>query len=162
MTEADFRPLAETYREFPPDEMARRARSFREEMRRRRTVREFSPRPVPREVIDECLRAAGSAPSGANLQPWHFVAVSDPEVKAEIWEAAEEEERKFYEERAPEEWLEALEPLGTGPERPFLEDAPCLIAIFLRPLVRGRRRGAEGATVPDIGKKPLEEIVTRV
>lgn len=118
------------YRSYPPEEMRARARAFRQELDRRRTVRDYSPRPVDREVIKECLRAAGSAPSGANLQPWHFVVVSDPEVKREIRVAAEKEEKAFYEERAPEAWLEALEPLGTGPEKPFLETAPYLIAIF--------------------------------
>lgn len=93
-------------------------------------MRDFSEREVPREIIEQCLLAAGTAPSGANRQPWHFVAVSDPEVKSRIREAAEEEEREFYENRATEEWLEALEPLGTSPEKPFLETAPWLIAVF--------------------------------
>jgi nitroreductase len=112
--------------------MERRARQLREEMQRRRSVRDFSGRPVPREVLEDCLRVAGSAPSGANLQPWHFVVVSDPGVKARIREEAEAEERRFYEERAPEEWLEKLEPLGTGPEKPYLETAPYLIVVFAR------------------------------
>lgn len=120
----------QSYRSYPPEEMKTRARAFRQELERRRTVRDYSPRPVERDVIEECLRAAGTAPSGANLQPWHFVVVSDPEVKKQIRIAAEKEEAAFYEERAPEEWLEALEPLGTGPEKPFLEAAPYLIAIF--------------------------------
>jgi iodotyrosine deiodinase len=122
----------ETYREFPPDEMARRAGEFLARMRRRRTVREFSDRPVPREVIEDALLAAGTAPNGANLQPWHFVVVEDRELKRRIREAAEAEEREFYERRAPAEWLEALAPLGTDPNKPFLEHAPCLIAIFER------------------------------
>ncbi|MFN2476421.1 MAG: nitroreductase family protein [Chthoniobacterales bacterium] len=111
-------------------------------MQRRRTVREFSPRAVPREVIESCLRAAGSSPSGANLQPWHFVAVGDPALKREIRVAAEEEEREFYEHRAPAEWLEALAPLGTDSNKPFLEIAPWLIAVFAQPysvLPDGRR-----------------------
>ena len=116
--------------DLPPDEMERRAGSFYREVRRRRSVRQFAERPVPRGVIEECVRAAGTAPSGANMQPWHFAVVSDPEVKRRIRQAAEEEERRFYEERAPQEWLDALEPLGTGPEKPFLERAPYLIAIF--------------------------------
>jgi iodotyrosine deiodinase len=124
-----MRPLA-GYREYPPDEMARRARVFRDELTRRRTVRDYAARPVPRELIEDCLRAAGSAPSGANLQPWHFVAVADPKIKREIRVAAEAEEREFYERRAPDDWLAALAPLGTGPEKPFLEAAPWLIAIF--------------------------------
>ena len=102
-------------------------------MARRRTVRDFSDRPVPREVIEHCLRTAGSAPNGANLQPWHFVAVSDPALKREIRVAAEEEEREFYEHRAPNEWLEALAALGTDANKPFLEIAPWLIAVFAQP-----------------------------
>ena len=102
-------------------------------MQRRRTVRDFSDRPVSREVIEHCIRAAGTAPNGANLQPWHFVAVSDPAVKREIRIAAEAEEKKFYERRAPKAWLEALAPLGTDWHKPFLEAAPWLIAIFAQP-----------------------------
>ncbi len=123
-----FDPLS-TFIEYPPAEMLARSRSFLAEMQRRRTVRQFSDRPVERAVIDACLEAAGTAPSGANLQPWHFVVVSDPSVKREIRAAAEEEERRFYE-TAPAEWLEALAPLGTDPRKPFLEVAPYLIAIF--------------------------------
>lgn len=111
-------------------ELERRARAFREQMRKRRTVRHFSDRPIPREVIDQCLLTAGSAPSGANLQPWHFVVVSDPAVKARIRQAAEQEEREFYSHRAPQEWLDALAPLGTDADKPFLDTAPYLIAIF--------------------------------
>jgi nitroreductase len=108
------------------------ARDFNALVQRRRTVRDFDPRPVPREVIEACIAAAGSAPSGANQQPWHFVAVSDPGVKRRIREAAEAEEREFYERRAPEEWLDALRPIGTNWHKPFLETAPWLIAIFVR------------------------------
>lgn len=122
----------EGYREYPLQEMAERAREFADEMGRRRTVRDFSDRPVPRELIETCLRAAGSAPSGANQQPWHFVAVSDPAVKRRIREAAEAEEREFYAHRAPPEWLEVLAPLGTDERKPFLEIAPWLIAVFIR------------------------------
>lgn len=128
MTEPNFLPL--DFSERPPEELLARARAFRDEMTRRRTVRHFSDRAVPREVIEECLRVAASAPSGANRQPWHFVVVSDPDVKAEIRRAAEAEERAFYEERAPDDWLEALAPLGTDAEKPFLEVAPYLIVIF--------------------------------
>lgn len=102
-------------------------------MDRRRTVRHFSARPVPRRVIEDCLAVAGSAPSGANLQPWHFVAVADPGLKHEIRIAAEAEEREFYEHRAPKEWLEALAPIGTDSNKPFLEIAPWLIAVFAQP-----------------------------
>jgi nitroreductase len=110
--------------------MKQRATSFRKDMQRRRTVRHFSDKPVPREIIEECLLTAGTAPNGANLQPWHFAVVSDPKVKREIRAAAEEEEKEFYNRRAPEEWLEALAPLGTDEHKPFLETAPYLIAIF--------------------------------
>jgi nitroreductase len=126
-----FVPLAD-YREYPPAEMTARARAFAEEMGRRRTVRDFADRPVPRALIEDCLRAAGTAPSGANQQPWHFVAVSDPAVKSRIRAAAEAEEREFYAHRAPPEWLEALAPLGTNADKPFLEAAPWLIAVFIR------------------------------
>jgi nitroreductase len=129
MPDPKFVPLSD-YREYPADEMKRRATEFRTELSRRRSVRQFSDRPVPAEVIDECLLAAGSAPSGANMQPWHFVVVSDPEVKRRIREAAEREEELFYKERAPQEWLDALAPLGTDEHKPFLETAPHLIVIF--------------------------------
>ena len=120
------------YHEYSVDAMKHRAAEFYDNIRRRRTVRDFSVRSVPREVIEDCLRAAGTAPNGANMQPWHFVVVSCPAIKRAIREAAEEEERAFYSRRATDEWLEALEPLGTGPEKPFLERAPCLIVIFAR------------------------------
>jgi len=110
--------------------MARRARALRLDLLRRRTIRQFSDRPVPREVIEECLRAAVSAPSGANRQPWRFVVVSDPAVKRRLRAAAEREEADFYQRRAPNDWLEALAPLGTDEHKPFLETAPYLIVIF--------------------------------
>jgi nitroreductase len=129
MTENKFLPHSD-YREYPVEEMRKRARSFYKNMKRRRTVRDFSDRNVPQEIIEYCLRAAGTTPNGANKQPWHFVVVSDPEVKKKIREGAEKEEKEFYERRAPDEWLEALEPLGTDAKKPFLEEAPYLIAIF--------------------------------
>jgi iodotyrosine deiodinase len=124
-----FLPLT-TYREFPAAEMRRRVRGFREEMLRRRTVRQFSSRPVPRDVIEDCLRVAASAPSGANMQPWHFVVVSDPGLKRQIREEAEKAEYIFYHERATKEWLAALAPLGTDEHKPYLEQAPYLIVVF--------------------------------
>ena len=210
-----------SYTEYPPEEMERRARTFRTEMQRRRSVRHFAPKPIPEAVLAECLRAAGTAPSGANMQPWHFVVAGDPQVKRRIRDAAETEERAFYQHRAGAEWLAALADLGTDCHKPFLEEAPCLIVIFARTggLSRDGRQvkhyyvresvgiatglliaalhtaglvmlpytpsrpgflnrildrpenerpflvlvvgyPAEGATVPDITKKELEEIVT--
>lgn len=117
-------------------ETLERAQSFNIDLQRRRTIREFDSRPVPRQVIETCLLAAGSAPSGAHRQPWHFVAVSDPAMKSRIRAAAEAEEREFYGRRAPPEWLEALRPLATDANKPFLETAPWLIAIFIRKFER--------------------------
>ena len=211
------------YQEYPVDAMKRRAAEFYEDIRRRRTVREFSERPVAREVVETCLRAAGTAPNGANMQPWHFVVVSDPAIKRKIRFAAEKEEYEFYHHKAPQAWLDALAPLGTNEHKPFLELAPYLIVIFAEAygaLPDGRKvkhyyaqesvgiatgiliaaihhaglvslthtpspmgflneilgrpsrerpflilvvgYPAEGATVPIITKKPLEEIVTFV
>lgn len=124
-------PLPE-YREYPVEEMRQRLNDFYTDVNRRRTVREFSDRPVPRDIIETALLAANTAPSGANLQPWHFVAVSGAATKRKIREAAEIEEREFYEHRATPEWLAALEPIGTDSNKPFLETAPYLIAVFLQ------------------------------
>ena len=129
MAEANFEPLT-SYIEYPVDEMKQRASFFRQEMQRRRTVRQFSNRRVPREIIEECLLVAGSAPSGANMQPWHFVVVGDPRVKREIRIAAEQEETEFYHRRASQEWLDALSLIGTDERKPFLEAAPYLIVVF--------------------------------
>jgi nitroreductase len=115
---------------YPEDEQRRRARAFLEEIRTRRTVRHFSDRPVPIDVIEDCIAAAATAPSGANKQPWTFVLVTDPTVKARIREAAEKEERAFYGGRAPERWLRDLEPFGTDADKPYLERAPALIVVF--------------------------------
>lgn len=220
MPDPRFLPLT-SWRELESDEMLRRAAEFRQQMQRRRTVRYFSDRTIPREVIEDCLLAAGTAPSGANLQPWHFVVVSDPAIKLRIRVEAEAEEHEFYTKRAPQEWLDALAPLGTDEHKPFLETAPYLIVVFAQSygaLPDGRKvknyyvqesvgiatgmlitavhnaglvslthtpspmgflneilgRPAnekpflilvvgypdENAVVPDIGKKPLEEIAT--
>ncbi len=222
MSKPAFLPLS-GYREFSSAEMKGRAQAFRNEMLRRRTVRQFSSRNVPREVIEDCLRVAGSAPSGANLQPWHFVVIRDAEVKRQVRAAAEKEEFDFYHQRAPKEWLEALAPLGTDEHKPYLESAPYLIAVFAQTygLTPARHKvknyyvmesvgiatgmlisavhmaglvslthtpspmgflnrlldrpahekpflllvvgyPAEGACVPDIAKKPLDEITTFV
>lgn len=115
---------------WPEEVMQARAEAFLADIRRRHTVRDFSDRPVSRALIETCIRAAGTAPNGANHQPWHFCVIGDPAVKRRIREAAEAEEREFYAGKAGEEWLKALEPLGTDPDKPFLETAPWLIAIF--------------------------------
>jgi len=128
VSEQKFIPLR--FQSYPLEEMQRRSLEFYSEIRRRRTVRQFSDRPVPRSIIENCLLAAGTAPNGANQQPWHFVVVSDPAVKHKIRVAAEAEEHEFYHERAPQEWLEALKPFATNEFKPYLEVAPYLIAIF--------------------------------
>jgi len=124
-----FIPLPD-YVEYAPEIMQERSKKFYESIRKRRTVRDFSDRPVDIQVIENCLLAAGAAPNGANLQPWFFSVVSDSKIKKKIRVAAEEEERNFYETKAPKEWLVALEPLGTDWRKEFLETAPYLIAIF--------------------------------
>ncbi len=131
MTRHPTIPL-DQYREYPIEEMRRRLKDFFTDIDRRRTVRDFSDRPVPRDIIETALKAASTAPSGANLQPWHFVVVGGPETKRKIRIAAEAEEREFYTHRASAEWLEALQPLGTDEQKPFLETAPYLIAVFLQ------------------------------
>ncbi len=118
------------FERLPAEEQRRRAGEFEARLRTRRTVRQFSAEPVPFELIEAALRIASRAPSGANQQPWHFVVVSNPEVKRQIREAAEAEERHNYEQRFPDEWLEALAPLGTDWHKEFLEIAPYLIVVF--------------------------------
>ncbi len=118
------------FQEHAPLHMLERAEAFLELMSRRRSVRDFSDRPVDRSLIEHCLLTAGSAPSGANRQPWHFAVVSKRDIKRQIREGAEEEEREFYQRRAPQDWLDALAPLGTDEHKPFLETAPYLIVIF--------------------------------
>jgi len=131
MSEPKFIPL-QNYKRYSSDMMISRSLEFYTEANKRRTVRDFSDERVPREVIDNCIMSAGTAPSGANLQPWHFVVVGDPEIKKKIRIAAEEEEKEFYSERAPKEWLDALAPLGTDENKSFLEQAPYLIAVFTK------------------------------
>ena len=129
MSKYNFIPLNDI-KEYSPEEMIKRSESFYKQIKQRRTVRDFSDNPVSKEVIENCIRAAGTAPSGANLQPWQFVVVSDPKIKKQIRIAAEKEEKEFYTNRAPKEWLDALAPLGTDEQKLFLEKAPNLIAIF--------------------------------
>ena len=131
MSEYPTIPLA-GYKEYPLEEMRQRLSDFYAEMNRRRTVRDFSDRPVPKDIIETALKVANTAPSGANLQPWHFAVITGPETKRKIREAAEAEESEFYSHRASPEWLAALEPLGTDSNKPFLETAPYLIAVFLQ------------------------------
>ncbi len=131
MSKYNFIPLNDI-KEYSPEEMIKRSESFYNQVKQRRTVRDFSDKPVSKKVIGNCIRAAGTAPSGANLQPWHFVVVSDPIIKKQIKIAAEKEEKEFYTNRAPKEWLDALAPLGTDEQKPFLEKAPYLIAIFAK------------------------------
>jgi len=130
MSKWPFEPLVFSEKSLP--DMQQAAHDFYRQIRQRRTVREFSDRPVPRSIIEDALKAAGTAPSGANMQPWHFVVIANPELKSKIRLAAELEEKEFYEHRASEEWLRALEPLGTNDSKPFLETAPWLIAVFLK------------------------------
>lgn len=143
MAEAD-RHIPLDFHRRPEAEMLDRGRALLASLRTRRSVRTFSPDPVPRECVELAIRVAGSAPSGANRQPWHFAAVSDPEVKRAIRIAAEAEERAFYEGgTTPDEWLEALAPLGTAWQKPYLETAPWLVAVFKE--VSGR--DADGAKI---------------
>jgi len=114
------------------DEMLQESLAFYQKLNSRRTIRDFADDPVPREVIENCIRTAGTAPSGANMQPWHYVLISDPKIKKEIRISAEKEEKEFYAKRAPKEWLEVLAPLGTDDNKPYLETAPYLIAIFMQ------------------------------
>jgi nitroreductase len=130
MADTRYRPVPLTFDRLPADEQRRRAREFLARIATRRTVRQYSSEPVPGEVIDAAIAAAASAPSGANMQPWRFAVVRDAEVKRRIREAAEAEERESYERRMPDEWLDALAPLGTDWRKPFLEIAPVLIVVF--------------------------------
>jgi iodotyrosine deiodinase len=134
MTDHDTIPYADLP-DYPDEERIKRAKAFFEAIRTRRTCRQFSDAPVPREVIEQAILAAGSAPNGANHQPWHFAVIGSPEKKKAVRDAAEMEEKTFYETKASDEWLEALAPLGTDQVKPYLEIAPWLIVIF------GQRRG---------------------
>jgi nitroreductase len=129
MEKTEFYPLS-NYDEYPLTEMEKRSEEFYLEMKKRRTVRQFSNRPVPRMIIENCIRAAGTAPSGANMQPWSFVVVSDSEVKRQIRKEAEKAEGEFYHKKSNRKWQEDLKPLGTNEQKPFLEIAPYLIVIF--------------------------------
>ena len=131
MPKYNFIPLND-FIEHSPEEMIKRSESFYNQVKQRRTVRDFSDKPVSKVVIENCICTAGTAPSGANLQPWHFVVVSDPKIKKRIRFAAEKEEKEFYTNRAPKGWLDALAPLGTNEQKLFLEKAPHLIAIFAK------------------------------
>lgn len=123
--------IALDYTRLSNSKMLKNSEDYYQHLNKRRTVRDFSSEEVPEEVILNCIKTAGTAPSGANLQPWHFVAVKSPEIKKKIRIAAEEEERKFYHERASDEWLDALSHLGTDEHKPFLETAPWLIPVFV-------------------------------
>lgn len=136
---AEKRVPLEGFIEYAPEDMSSRVAAFTENLRRRRTVRDYSDRPVDRAIVEQAILAAGSAPSGANHQPWHFVVLTDAERRKALREAAEAEERAFYAGKASEEWLEALAPLGTDADKPFLETAPVLIAVF------AQKRGGERA-----------------
>jgi len=129
MKDHDSIPL-DDFIEYSHDEMIARSRQYYEDIKRRHSIRYFSDRPVPREIIDNCIKAAGTAPSGANHQPWFFGVISSPGAKAEVKQKAEEEEQAFYQNRAPDDWLNALDPLGTDEHKPYLDIAPYLIAIF--------------------------------
>jgi len=129
MQQHDCSPLTD-FIEYPPQEMLQRSQDFYQNIKRRHSIRKFSDRDVQREIIENCIKAAGTAPSGANHQPWHFVAIGDPEIKKQVREQAEAHEKGFYDGRAGDEWLNALKPLGTDADKPYLEHAPWLIAIF--------------------------------
>lgn len=131
MTEDKFIRLKD-YRKYSKEQMLARSKNFYDDMNRRRTVRSFSSEVFPIDILENCILTAGTAPSGANKQPWHFSVVNNPEIKKKIRSAAEEEEREFYSTRAPKEWLTALEPFGTDANKPFLESAPYLIAVFAK------------------------------
>jgi nitroreductase len=129
MNAHEHRPLSD-FITYSPNEMLARSQTFYADIKRRHSIRQFSARNVPRELIETCIQSAATAPSGANHQPWHFVAISSPTLKKQVREQAEAHEQRFYEGSAGEQWLEALKPLGTDAQKPYLETAPWLIAIF--------------------------------
>lgn len=129
MKKSSFKPHTD-YKEYPVQEMKERAKNFYNDLKRRRTVRDFSSKPVPKEIIEHCILAAGTAPNGANKQPWHFAVVESATIKKKLRDAAEDEEHEFYHRRAPQDWLDDLEQFDTDEHKPFLEDAPYLIGIF--------------------------------
>lgn len=130
MSKVEQHHTLDDFVEYPPQQMLDRAEANLHLLQRRHSIRSFSDRPVAKEVIEHCIRAAGTAPSGANHQPWHFVAINQAEMKAQIRQAAEDLESTFYQRRAGQEWLDALKPLGTHASKPYLEKAPWLIAVF--------------------------------
>ncbi len=130
--EKKFDTITNRYNQLSDEEMIGRSTNFLNEMKQRRTIRFFSEKPVPREVIENCIRSASTAPSGANCQPWHFVVVEKPEIKHSIRVASEKNEKEFYHKKAPQEWLDALAPLELNEEKPFLGQAPCFIVIFVK------------------------------
>jgi len=138
-----YTPVPLQFDRLDPEEALARSREFTETMEARRSVRLFSPEPVPRELIDNALTVAGTAPSGAHQQPWTFALVSDPETKAKLREAAEKEERDFYERRATDEWKEAIEPIGTDWVKTHITDAPYVIVVFEQPW----RPGPDGTKI---------------
>ncbi len=155
-----YHPVPLAFRHLPPEEQHRALHDFVVRMRERRTVRHYSSEPVPDSLIEEAIAVAGTAPSGANMQPWRFVVVRDPDVKRRIREAAEEEERTFYEQRAPADWLDALAPLGTDWHKEFLEVAPVLIVVFridygVRAGCRRRRAAHQALLRPGVGRHRL-------
>ncbi|MEP4889141.1 MAG: nitroreductase family protein [Aliiglaciecola sp.] len=129
MKQHDATPLSD-YIVYSVEDMQKRSEDFYENIKRRHSVRQFSDRDVPQSIIENCIKAAGTAPSGANHQPWHFVAIHSTDVKKQVRQQAEQHEQGFYAGRAGEEWLDALKPLGTDAQKPYLEHAPWLIAIF--------------------------------
>lgn len=169
MTHPAYRPIPLEFHRLPLETQRQRISEFAQWMRRRRTVRHFSPEPVPLEIIEAAISVAAGAPSGANMQPWRFVVVSDPAIKRQIREAAEAEERESYERRMPDDWLSALAPLGTDWRKEFLEVAPYLIVGFLSKIL-GRPKNekpyllipvgypAPDAVVPRIEKKSQDEV----